>query len=201
MAIAAERATSFLQGESRAPLAEAIGGIATIVLAILGLANVAEGYLVPIVAILFGAVMLIYGTNIALALSEVAAHSRSLGTGPSAVLLAGAAGIVLGILALLGMHANTLIPASVIVYGAAMMLSGSASLQLQALGSQQTGEHASGEMFAGGAGVQTLGGLVAIVLGLLSLTGGNSPVLVMVAFLVLGSMIVISRAALTITAR
>jgi hypothetical protein len=117
------------------------------------------------------------------------------------VLLAGAAGVVLGILALLGMHANTLIAASVIVYGAAMMLSGSASLRLQASGSHQIGETAAGQMSTGGGGIQALGGLVAIVLGLLSLTGGNSPTLVLVAFLVLGSMTVISRAALTLAAR
>lgn len=198
----AERATTGIvsEGAVSAPIVQAVGGIATIVLAILGLANVAENYLVPIDAILFGAVLLVYGGamvfDYAQAVPAGSAAPAQLGSGISATFLAGASGIVLGILALVGIHAEVLAAAGVIVYGSALILSSNSSLQLHAA-RPGPGEVLSGQLVSGAAGVQALTGLATLVLGILALAGANPPVLTLVAFLVLGATVLISGSALT----
>src|SRR3954449_11544703 len=94
-------------------LAEAVGGIATIVLAVLALSGISREYLLPIATIVFGAALLIEGTSMAtnfvhvlsLGLSEVAQVGIN---GVSAVLLGGITGIILGVLALLGIAPGVL---------------------------------------------------------------------------------------------
>jgi hypothetical protein len=200
----AERGTTTTHVETAVSgsIVQAVGGVATIVLGILGLANVAESYLVPIEAILFGAVLLIYGSTMAFehvqAVSATAPTAAAqLGSGVSAVFLAGAAGIVLGILGLLGIHPDVLVPAGVIVYGSALVLSSNATPPLHARAGETAGEALSSQMLFGAAGAQALIGLAAIVLGILALAGTNPAVLTLVAFLALGASVLISGSALT----
>ena len=87
---------------------DALGGIATVVLAIIGLAGVKPEILVAIATVVFGAALLIQGgamlTEFALIETTPEAQSSS-GGGLSALFLVGFAGIVLGVLALLGVYA------------------------------------------------------------------------------------------------
>jgi hypothetical protein len=162
--------------------AEAVGGIATIVLAVLALSGISREYLLPIATIVFGAALLIEGTSMAtnfvhvlsLGLSEVAQVGIN---GVSAVLLGGITGIILGVLALLGIAPGVLTSAAVIVFGSALILSSSAAaglntIKLQAFGGALSGP--LGSIGAGAAGAQVLAGMAVIVLGILALAGAGA---------------------------
>ena len=122
-------------------LADAIGGIATVVLAILALAGVHPEIILPIAVIVFGAALLIQGGTM---LSEYAgiifpagatgASSEQFGVGSlSSLFLVGVAGIVLGILALLGISPEILTAIAVIAFGSALMLTSNAVRHLYML--------------------------------------------------------------------
>ncbi len=191
-------------------LVDAIGGVATVVLAIVALAGVREDVLVPIAVIVFGAALLIQGGAM---LSEYAQISFPAGVsaeqfgaeGLSALFLVGGAGIVLGILALIGIAAATLTAVSVIAFGAAMLLSSNSvrhlymarSAAMLTAAPQGGTQFLAGEMTAGSAGVQLLAGLAAIVLGILAITGTNPPALILSALIVLGSTIVLTGSTLS----
>lgn len=187
--------------------ADAVGGIATIVLAIVALAGVHADILVPAAVIVFGAALLIQGGTM---LSE---HARMIfpaagvgsieqftGGNLSAVFLVGIAGIVLGILALLGVAAATLSSVAVIAFGAALVLSANSVRELYMF-RRSTGtsgnELVAGEMASGSAGVQLLAGLTAVVLGILAVSGVNSLVLMLSALIVLGGAVVLSGSTLS----
>lgn len=199
-------------------LVDAIGGVATIVLAVCGLAGVNPPLMVAIATIIFGAALLIQGGTM---LSEYAqiifppgAATSSIdqfgGGSLSAVFLVGAAGIVLGVLALLGINSAVLTPVAAIAFGTALVLSSNAvwhlyvlkhaavkaELQTQLAGS----EILASEMASGSAGIQALAGLSAIVLGVLAVAGAsNDLVLNLVALLALGSTLVLTGSTLSTT--
>ncbi len=198
-------------------LVDAVGGIATIVLAVVGLARTAPETMVAIATIVFGAALLIQGGTI---LSEYAriifpagAATSSVGqfrgSSLSAVFLAGAAGIILGILALLGINPAVLTSAAIIAFGAALMLSSNsvwhlhhlkrASLATAEQSSASGSEILANEMAFGSAGMQALAGLAAIVLGILALAGNNPEVLSLVALLALGGTLILTGSTLSTT--
>ena len=208
-------------GESAAygGFVDAIGGIATVALAIVGLAHTAPEMMVSIATIIFGAALLIQGgamlseyANIIFPAGTAVTSTAQFGGGSlSAVFLAGAAGIVLGILALLGINPSTLTSAAIIAFGAALVLSSNsvwhlhqlkrASLTAPAAGQASTSgrEILANEMAFGSAGVQALAGLAAIVLGILALAGGNAVVLDLVALLALGGTLILTGSTLSAT--
>lgn len=195
-------------------LVDAVGGIVTIVLAIIALAGVHETLLVSIATIVFGAALLIQGGTM---LSEytrmifpggVAAPTEEFGGGGglAAVFLVGAAGIVLGILALLGIYSVTLASVAVIAFGAALVLSSNAVWQLYRM--KQTSFHArsrvttgseilASEMASSSAAMQCLAGLAAIVLGILAVAGFNAAILTLVGLLVLGATVLLTGSTLS----
>jgi hypothetical protein len=187
-------------------LVDAIGGIATVVLAIIGLAGIHTDVLMPIAIIVFGAALLIQGGTM---LSEFAsvpfASAEQFGaSGVSTVFLVGAAGIVLGVLALIGIGTSTLVSVSVIAFGAALLISSNSVRQLGTLraamlpaaGAVIPANMAS-EMASGSAAVQLLAGLTAIVLGILAVVGIHAGTLVAAALIVVGAAIVLSGSTLT----
>lgn len=174
-------------------LAEAVGGIATIVLAILGLSGVSPEYLLAIATIVFGAALIIEGTSIVADYAHIMSHSPAgmtsqVGTsGISAVFLAGIGGVILGVLALLGLNPTTLTSAAIIVYGSALLLSSGVTVSLHALKGRVAGESLMVEGPAETAGVKVLAGVAAIVLGILAVAGTVALKLDLVALLVLGA--------------
>jgi hypothetical protein len=173
-------------------LAEAVGGLATIVLAIIGLAGTSPAFLLAIATIVFGAALLIEGTSIATdyAHMQMATPGMALqvGTGGLAsVFLAGITGIILGVLALLGISAPILTSAAVIVFGSALLLSASSTLNLHALKVRMSGDVLASDMMSGTAAAQALAGIAAVVLGILAVAGTAPRELSLVALLVLGA--------------
>jgi len=186
---------------------EAIGGIAAVVIAILGLAGALQPDMAAIATILIGASLIMEGGAIAASFRQAFYNLEGTGAGAadfggvvSVAFLAGFAGIVLGILSLLGIGSLILISVSTIVFGCALLLSSSAVSQLNALWS--SGSYTRGESREvvrlstdAGTGGQVLIGLAAVVLGILALLGINSMMLNLVALLALGVSVLLSGTA------
>jgi hypothetical protein len=188
---------------------DALGGIATIVLAIIGLSGVKPDVLVSIATIVFGAALLIQGGAMLteFAQTEVMPDTQAGagGGGLSALFLVGIAGIVLGILALLGVRATILTSVAVIAFGSALLISSSAVWQLLTSRSVATRFQTrpmmvrliASEVAAGSAGVQAVSGLAVIVLGILAVSGVYTDTLTLIALLVAGAAILLTGSTLT----
>ena len=195
---------------------DAIGGVATIVLAIIGLSGAKPEMLVAIATIVFGAALLVQGGAI---LSEYVgiifpdgAGNISMeqfgGSSVSALFMAGADGIVLGILALVGVESTILTSVAIIAFGAGLLVSSNSVSQLHAL--KRAVENAQGasqggaavvahEMANGSAGVTALAGLAAVVLGILALTDVHPIVLQLSALIALGATLVLTGSTMSAT--
>ena len=183
-------------------LVDAVGGVATVVLAIVALAGVHADVLTPIAVIVFGAALLIQGGAMLSEYGQIALpgqmSAEQFDAGSlSALFLVGAAGIVLGVLALIGIAAGTLSSIAVIAFGAGLVISSNSVRHLYvarsaAIRSQGGMQFLAGEMASGSAGVQLLAGLTAIVLGILAVTGTSALVLMLSALIVLGATVVLT---------
>src|SRR5579884_406039 len=186
-------------------LVEAIGGIAAIVLAIIGLAGGIRNDMMAIATIVLGASLILEGGAIAASFRkalysfEGANAAVDLSGAATLEFLAGLTGIVLGILALIGVgNLNYFIAVSVIVFGASLMLGSSAVARLSTFWSGYLNEgsrtiaQVSAQTTAGG---QMLVGLTAVVLGILALLNINTVVLNLVALLVLGVSVLLAGTA------
>lgn len=197
-------------------LADAIGGAATIILAIVALSGVGQSLLAAIATVVFGAALLIQGGTMLTEFTKVMAPPSAASTaeevvgggGLSALFLVGAAGIVLGVLALVGISAQTLTAAAVIAFGGALLLSSNSVWRLYrakrasyypagAAGTLSGAEFLAGEMASGSAVLQALSGLAAITLGILAVTGTNPNVLILVGLLVLGATVLLTGSTLS----
>lgn len=193
---------------------DAIGGIATAVLAIVGLAGWHSELLAAVATIVFGAALLIQGGTLLSEYSQVFTPAGALqtasdafsGDGLAAMFPVGIAGIVLGILAVLGVAPFALTAVSVIAFGAALMLSAQsvrrlygmqAQLRRSSMGSSSVREFLAGEMAGGSAGIQFLSGVAAVVLGIIAVSGVHNVVLTLVSLLVVGITNIISGSTLS----
>ena len=142
-------------------------GLATIVLAILGLVDILPLYMAGISAIVVGAALLFEGGSRA---AWMAGARERLGEfaegGVSTQAIGGIAGIVLGILALMGINPVALLSIAVLTVGASLF---------------------AGGWSAGSSGAKQFIGLASVVLGILSLVGYVPLTLTLVAFLCLGA--------------
>ena len=188
---------------------DALGGIATIVLAIIGLAGVKAEMLVAIATVVFGAALLIQGGAMLTEFAQIETTAETSGStsggGLSALFLVGFAGIVLGVLALLGIYAPVLTAAAAIAFGAALVISSSAVWQLSTSRSIATHfeRHSpllrvmASEVAAGSAGLQAMAGLAMIVLGILAVAGVYTTGLSLIALLIAGAAIVLTGSSLS----
>jgi len=204
--------SSAVSGETAAygGFIDALGGIATIVLAIIGLSGIKSEVLVSISTIVFGAALLIQAGALLSEFSQIEpAQDTDVGTagggGLSVLFLAGIAGIVLGVLALLDVHAPVLTAAAVIAFGAAFVISSWTVWQLltSPLIGARFRTHApmvrliASEVAAGSAGLQVMAGFAVIVLGVLAVCGIYTVPLALTALLVSGASIVMTGSALS----
>lgn len=210
----------FASAEATGTIAEAAGGIAVMVLAIIGLARAEAAPLTSIGILVLGAALLAEGTAVAgeymQAIKDTSATPVDVqaGTGMTMEIFIGGAVLVLGILSLIGVSATSLAPVAVIAAGALMLVSAPTMLQLNEIRRQSDGvsEQAQSLMRASAAsvsGIQILTGLTAIVLGILALATGGTAVagvastgqeaahLTLVALLVLGAALTFNGTALT----
>jgi hypothetical protein len=162
-------------------VAEAVAGVAAVVLAILGLASIETVWMVPIATIAVGAALAFEGAGISARFYETST-SREPEVSMSAEFAAGAAGIVLGVLALCHLAPMTLSAIAVLVYGAALLLGTS--------GFTRESEGARGTSAA--SGTHVLCGLAASVLGILALCGINPVTLTLVGLLIAAVSLVLS---------
>jgi hypothetical protein len=188
---------------------EALCGAGAVVLAILGLAGLMPGYLTAIAVIVFGVALVAQGGAVASRVQQLVRETAptewdtraELGGGMGAELLGGAAGVVLGILALIGVGGPVLLPIAVIVFGGALLLGSATSADLGHMGGTSLAHerfaHATRQASAAAAGTQALAGIGAIVLGILALVGLDPMVLSLVALLVLGAAVILSGSAIT----
>jgi hypothetical protein len=157
---------------------EASGAIATMALAIVGLASVFSITMASIATIVIGASILLEGGAFGAGAGLRAVPEAG---GMSAEFLGGLAGIVLGILALLGVASQSLVSVAVLTFGASFLLSGLARTQFNWLASS--------------AGSHVFVGLGAIVLGILAVIGLDPLTLVLVGLLSLGAVALFSGSA------
>lgn len=125
----------------------------------------------------------------------------------STVFLVGTAGIVLGVLALLGIYPLMLTAIAVIAFGSALVFGSNSVWSVHRMkrlivrtGSQRTvagSEILATEIAAGSAGLQCFAGLAAIVLGILAVTGTNPVALSLVGLLVMGATILLTGSTLS----
>lgn len=190
-------------GTAVTPLSETAAAIAVIVLAILGLLNVASNAMMAIATIIVGAAMLLQGAQVVGEYSRWAT-SGSAGAVPGAVggvtldFLAGGVGIVLGILALFA-QTPTLAPAALIVFGGTLLLTGMAMGRRTLLPSAPTAvpgadaaELVATQMASVAAGAQVMLGIAGIVLGVLALVPIHGIVLTLVGLLAVGSAVLVA---------
>jgi hypothetical protein len=193
-----------------------IAGVATIALAICGLVGVYPPFLAEAATIVFGAALMIQGGTMRCETAQIAPPKglETLpidefgGAGPSIVFLTGAVGIVLGVLALLGLDSGVLTPIASVAFGVALVLSGNAAWRLcllkHALGDRQGGsplgpsQVLAMEMASSTAVIQAFVGLAAVVLGVLALSGNRNDLdLNLVALLALGGALILSGGVLS----
>lgn len=203
--------SSGVTGEAAAygGFADAIGGIVAIVLAIIGLSGVKPEVLVSISTIVFGVALLIQGGAMLSEFAQIEATPETAvaagGGGISALFLVGIAGIVLGVLSLLGLHAAMLTAVAVIAFGVALLVSSSGVWQLLTSRSVAMRFQAhspmirvmASEVAAGSAGLQAMAGLAVIVLGLLAVCGIYTVPLTLIALLVAGASILLTGTTLS----
>lgn len=194
---------------------DAGGGIATIVLTIIGLAGLAPRAILAVAVVVFGAALLIRGAAM---LSEYSRISFSAGTTAAvlnqfgggslpAIFFGGAVGVILGLLALLDVQAAILGPVAVIVFGSVMAGTCNSTLNVRRLKarvesasapSTRTGtDILATEMASSSAGGQAIAGLAAVVLGILAVVGTRSDALGLIALLVLGATLVLTGSTLS----
>lgn len=185
-------------------ITEGVTGLATVALAIIGLADIFPWLLGAIATIALGAALVFEAGAITArfaALEPEGQGSLSLLTWGrwgtmSAGFLAGCAGIALGILAILHVDPEVLIPIAVIVYGAALIMDSGVRVRLSTLESEHAGLHGMSkqvarEAAAASSGIQVLVGLGGITLGILATIGISSQTLCLVALLSIGSAILV----------
>lgn len=196
---------------SGASASEAVAGIVAIILTILGLAHVSPNFLVAVATIAVGVAVVFRGGMVATEYArlvsrpaEPSAAAADLGGSASwsIELLSGAAGIVLGVLALLQVAPTELVAIAAIAFGGTFVLSSSSAAQLNlarltSVGLAQHTQRLASNVLAGSVGIQAVSGLTAVVLGILALAGFSSVTLVLIALLTLGAFILVNGPALT----
>jgi hypothetical protein len=183
-------------------LTEGAAGVAVIVLAIIALAGVSPEALASIAAIVIGVGLMVQAFNSAAehstmmtASAAAGAHGAAFGGDVMVDCMCGLTGIVLGILALVGMSAAHLLPPALIVFGGALLVGGAASMRaktLPAIGTEAVAVTYQGSPAA--SGMEILIGLAAIVLGILSLLMAGTWVLVLVGFIAVGAALLLASA-------
>ncbi len=188
-------------------VAEAIGGLAAVVLSIIGLAGVLPTDMLSITTILVGLNLVFQGGALcsrcsALWESSVGRRSRGgiFNDFMSASFFGGVAGIVLGVLSLIRMDTLMLAAVAAIVYGGSLLLDSGFSLRINAF--ELAAQPATGrsdvvthEVASNAAGAQILVAVGAIILGILAVVGYAPMTLSLVAFLSLGASVLMTSCA------
>lgn len=176
---------------------DAIGGVAAVVLAVVGLADIASVNMVSIAAIVLGASLLFQGGLMAAEYNEILSHLEGgpyleFGGGLGAEGLAGISAIILGVLALFGMDPTALMSVAAIVLGAGLVLSSGVAMRFNSVkidiseGTAEAKSVAQGALTAASF-TQIFVGVGAIILGVLAVIGINPMTLSLISMLSIGA--------------
>lgn len=190
---------------------QSLCGAAAVVLTITGLSTSGEMafYTTAIATILVGVGLISYGVSLAARFNELMGdyaqgygQNEELGTGVTAEVLGGLAGIAMGVLALAGVAPHVLPPIVPVVFGAALLLSSGAvtemnDLRLQRARLDPTVRQVTHRATLGAAGVQVLAGLAGVILGILAILGNEPGVLTEVGILCIGAALLFSGGAIS----
>jgi hypothetical protein len=182
---------------------EALGGLVTVVLAILGLARYDPLRMGGVASIVIGASLFVQGGAIASRwrselrrLDGVRYDRNELIGGVSTEVFGGVVGIVLGILVLADVMPAVLLAVAAIVFGGALLLGGAAQPELANLAAPPRRPTVQEAVEASG-GIMVLVGVAAAVLGILSLLGvGPALTLALIAMLCIGGALLFAGGAL-----
>jgi len=182
--------------------AEAIGAIAAVILAVIGLAGILSNLMASIATIVIGAGILLEGWAYGASYRQVSLANPTAGQGIgfngalTAEFFGGMAGIVLGILALFRMVPDTLLAVALLVYGATLLLS---SLSVSQTFWRSASLTQSGAQTWAAAAVPVphsgllLVGLGAVVLGILAVIGLAPMALILVGLLSLAAVMLLGQ--------
>lgn len=209
MATVAEEHRMHMRGGEGGSVAEALGGGAAIVLTILGLVGVEPQYLAAVAVIAIGVSLFLQGGTTLSWFSRLATEAgvremngTDIEGGMTAGFVGGITGVVLGILALLGVAASTLPAVAVIVFGAALLLESGTTARLNSIGMAgqmplRAAQEVTREAVRAATGAEILIGVGTVVLGILALgSEAHTTVLILVALLAVGVAILMSGSAL-----
>jgi len=186
-------------------LTDAGAGLAAVVLGIVGLAGLLAGTMAAIATIVVGfALMLLAAVVLRRFLALVGAvegRRAEEGSGVAIGLLGGGAGVVLGILALLGVSRLTLVAIAIITFGATLILGSTVYSRLDRLEAGLSGTARSPILrlaASATASAQALFGVAGVVLGILALVlDGSTVTLELTALLAFGVAVLFSSPAAT----
>jgi hypothetical protein len=193
------------------------GGIA-LVLGIVGLAVLGNRpdpamYLDAIAQLALGVALIVFGVALATAYArliagtEVANGIEGTATGTTGDMFLGAAVVILGVLALLRIATDVLIPVQVILVGLGLLLNSVSSVRVSTLeapalsGSDMAGRvvarRVNEELVWATAGVRVLAGVAVGILGIIALANGNAAVLTLSAAIVAGAAMLLASTTLS----
>jgi hypothetical protein len=191
-----QRPKKLLWRPSGGSFIETVAGAATVILAIIGLAGMQNPYLLAVLTIVIGVALLAEGCSLLCRCGKILCQTQGACQPPpmggvSCELLAGGVGVVLGLLALLGVAAEVLIPVAVIVFGASLANSSCLKAKLCcmeccACEKCEVVRNVAHEAAMAAAGAQVLVGMAAVILGILGVLGHSTILLSFVGLLVLG---------------
>ena len=187
---------------------ELLGGLAALIVAVIGVSAYLPFYMSAIATIAIGVALLAHGGSIAARWREA---QRALDTnthyerteligGIGTEVFGGAVGIVLGILALAHVMPFVLMPVAAIVFGASLLLGGASQPDLVHLAPEHDPRYAriTYDAIQASGGVMVLVGIAAAVLGILALLHvGPVVTLTLVAMMCIGGALVLAGGALT----
>ena len=177
-----------------------LSGVA-LVLTLIGLSGIYAAYMLPIATIAIGAAFLVEGVAISSRFSRLLAETSrdrleraEFSAGLTSEFLGGAAGLVLGVLSLLGVYTMVLIPVALIVFGVTLLLNSGLTARLNALESEASDESRrfkkiAHEAMTASAGSELMLGIGGVALGIIAISG------ILVATLSLVGMLIISVSA------
>ena len=190
-------------------LAETIAGAGAIVLSILGLVGILPDALLGVATIAIGGAFLMASGSIVSRLNELLTHvaGTTLDTGELAVgmtteFMGGIAGIALGVLSLLGLVPNILLPVAAMAFGFTLLFGARAQSRISELEMQCNAAHEMTRRVAHEAasatfGIEALFGIGALTLGILSVVGLAPVTLTLIAMLSVGAATLFSGAAVS----
>lgn len=182
---------------------EMVGGLAALGLACFGLAGMVPGILASVAGICISSALMLEGLAVSAEYGRLTGWQGAppqVAGGMSAEFVAGGSGLALSILGLVGVYRPILLAITVIILGMGLAISSGAKMRLNSLRATETEgeieESKLKKMVIAAIGLEVIVGVAAVVLGIIALSQIAPAEVVLVAFLILGVIMLASGSAL-----